>query len=164
MNKDQLEFPFARPVRVAAWIICAILVLVGISAALTIYIRLHYFNKEMAQESRTAQWVGEKEPPKPPIKIEVRNNKRSCIKIEFAGLDSDHLYVFVRRVCGAAGDYAEGHWRAEAADGTVINSGYTNWQVDNADKGQRSEWDAWEYEKFDARTTKVVLWVSGDGY
>jgi len=162
MEMNELDQAVAKPSGIAVWILCGILVLIGLSTAVSIYIRLHFFNRTTAQEQRSSEWVGEKVPPKAPVKIEVRNDPHVCIRIEFAGLNSDHLYVFVRRLCGKAGDYAEGHWRAEAADGTVIDSGYTNWQVDNEDKGQRAEWDPWQYETFDARITKVVIWTSGE--
>ena len=158
---EKFDEAVAKPVWLAAWIICGVLALLGVSAAVGIYIRLHYFNQATMLESRSAEQVGEKALPIDPIKIEIRNSPRICVRIEFAGMNSDHLYVFVRRVCGANGDYAEAHWRAEASDGTVINSGMTNWQVDDTDKGQRAEWDPWQYENIDPRITKVVIWTSG---
>jgi hypothetical protein len=155
-----IEESTTKPIGIAAYLVCAILVITAAGGAISLYDHFYATAQQITQESRGNQWVGEKATPREPIQIVVRNSPRVCVKIEDVNIVDENLIVFTRRVCGQADDYAEAHWRAEASDGTVINSGMTNWEIDESEKGQRSEWDAWRYETFDARITRVVLWTS----
>lgn len=117
------------------------LIVIGLGVAGVVWLGFvmtgHDFGNQVSQEHRAAEWVGEKTPPKAPIKIIVKNGS-GCIKIDHVRIEGDHLRILTHRVCGVSGDYAEVHWRV-VANNTVIDSGYTNWQVTASDVGQFSE-------------------------
>ena len=165
---NDIERVVFRPVRVIAW--CMVILVLGITSGVWLVIRsqIHSQNVQAEQAQRSAEWVGEKAPPKDKIEVVVHNSKNQCIWIEHVNVNneppgefdfiSDGMTVFVRRTCGHVGDYAEAHYRVEAADGTVIDSEYTNWAVDYSDLNQMSEWRTNFHSN--ARATKIVLWTS----
>lgn len=153
---------------ILVWVV--VVLVLGLAAITwhTVRSQFHGQVTQSAQAKRSADWVGEKVPPKSPIQIVVHNSNNQCLHIEEVHVNNEPddefdygrhgLVVFVRRVCGHAGDYAEAHYRVEAADGTVIDSGYTNWEVDNSALNQKSEWDI--AHSMDGRATKIILWTS----
>lgn len=139
------------------------LVFVGLGVGATIwlgfFITEHQWNRDLAQEKRSAEWVGQKDPPKAPVKITVRN--QGCLKVTRAIIDDDQSTIFLQRICGKSGDYAELRWKQKANE-TVVYTNYTNWGVDGIGKGEQLEFDLRSYEGFelDPRTTEVVLETS----
>lgn len=123
-----------------------------------LYVSVHEFNRTVTQEKRAADWVGEKTPPKAAVKLVIKNRERGCTKIESAHFDGDDLWVYAQRICGGPG-YAEIHWKAVAADGTVVSAGYDNSTgLESADDGERAEYKPYSY-KPDPRTTAVILYT-----
>lgn len=94
-----------------------------------------------------------------PVKITLLNGTHSCIRIEDAHFGKE-LVVSTRRICGAEGDYDEAHWKALAADGDLIETGYANWEVMGANLNQPSKWDTGF--RPDPRIVEVVLWTGRD--
>lgn len=143
--------------RIGAWW-SAIFVLIGLGMMIWLgyFVAHHDWTRQLSQESRAAEWVGEKIPPRAPLKIIIKNS--GCLRITRARVDDDEFMVDIQRVCGKAGDYAEFHWRM-IANNFVLKSGYENWRVDEVDTGEIIEWKEPGFDGFsvDPRATEMIL-------
>lgn len=145
-----------------AIVICFIGVAIGCSMWLGFFKDAHYFNRDLSQEKRGAEWVGQNPevPPSKPIEFEIHNH--GCLRVDRALVDGDTLTFELTRVCGSADDYAEMHWRAKAGN-TVIASGSENWQVDGVGLGEQKIFEinnSYEF-KADPRITSIVVSTKG---
>lgn len=147
---------------VIAFLACFIGLAIGLSAWLGFFKDLHSYGRDLSQEKRGSEWVGQN--PEvviaKPINFEIHNH--GCLRVDRARVDGDSLTFELTRVCGASNDYAEMHWRAKAGN-TVISSGYENWQVDGAGLGEHQIFEinnSYVYHA-DPRTTDIVISTKG---
>lgn len=138
------------------WTIIFIGIGVGMIAWLSYFMTHHQWERQLTQEKREVTWVGEKALPVAPLKVTVKNS--GCLRIDRASVNSDDFTVFIQRVCGKPGDYAEFHWR-ELANNVVIASDWENWKVDEVGKGETLEFKPNSYPGFsvDPRATEFIL-------
>ena len=143
--------------------LAAIPFVLGLAAIVwfSVWITGHNFNRQVTEEHRAADAVGEKVLPKGPMKITIRNNPRECVKVEDVHFEGDDLWVYSRRTCGNAGSYVELHWREITADGTVVKTGYTNHDFNDMDTGQRTEYKPYGFE-VDPRAVELVISITGN--
>lgn len=159
----------ATPLGISAYLVILIILAFVVLAWLGVTKGLREYNQQVIESARSAQWVGEKAVLAKPVKIKVANSADVCIKVASVHVNQTNtnqdnwvfdkdLIIFAERVCGHRGDYAEVHWKALSSDNTVLQSGYTNWQVDNASVKQKAEYDT-SYSP-DPRVAKIVVWTS----
>ncbi len=132
---------------------------VGATVWLGFFITHHQWQRQLSQEVRGVEWVGEKELPKAPIIVTVHN--AGCVHIERAVVNSDHVEIKFRRVCGSSGDYSIFRWR-EKANNTVIAADWTNHGFNEMATGEDFDWkpEEWTLDTIDPRATELVLETS----
>lgn len=139
-------------------VICFIGMGIGFSVWLGFFRDAHSWHRDLSQEKRGAEWVGQNPavPPAKPINLIIQSS--GCLRIDRARVDGDDLFIDLTRVCGASGDYAKLNWRAKAGN-TVIESNYENWRVDGPDLGENVTVNVGDYREFqaDPRITDIII-------
>lgn len=114
--------------RIGTFFLYAIPLVLGVGASvwLGVYIGVHDFRRELSQEERRSEYVGASVRPKEKLKISVV--PYDCTHITKANIDGKDLLLYARNDCHRRLEYNSWHWRLLSPDGVVIGEGYTNWQ------------------------------------
>jgi len=131
----------------------------GASVWLGFFMTSHQWTRQLSQEARGVEWVGEKEVPKSPIKVTIHNG--GCVHISRVSVNADQVEIMFHRVCRSAWDYSEFHWR-EKANSAVVSAGWTNHDFNEMGVGEDFDWKQPEFWSMasDPRATELVLETS----
>lgn len=104
---------------------------------------LHYFRRELSQESRHNIVVGAKILPKSPIDIQFSGKRDGTIKITRAEIDGGDVWVWYQNVGQSRAIFIDISWSLLSPDGTVIkqyknyaSSYYGAQELDAGEKGE----------------------------
>lgn len=96
----------------------------GFSVWFGAFIGVAQYKHDLAQEKRSAIYVGAEKEIEEKIKIEVIPH--DCTTITKADVKGVDLMMYARNDCRSTLSYLAWHWMALSPDGTAIDSGYTN--------------------------------------
>lgn len=130
---------------------------IGFATWLGGWAALHTFRHQLANEARTARYVGSVTPQVSPIKIAIVNH--GCVKVDKVDVDGTELLVYSRNDCHEAITYTEYHYQEISPDGTVLhqeyhNEGFCAIPTQPGDKGE-CKFDI----SIDDRTETIRVWM-----
>lgn len=135
-----------------------LLLFIGIAVGslfwLTLFKDAHFFRRELSLEERKGLAVGVVSPLQEPIRVEFKNPKNACVRIESAELDSSNLLVYYRNTCSADIEFLRFQWNGVSPDGTILFSQFT--YATDVPAGARGELH-YEFVEKDPRTATLVL-------
>jgi len=83
---------------------------------------LHYFSRALSQEKRHAEIVGASPLPKEVMKIVLKNQRDSPLRIERAEIDGGDLWVYYKNDGNGTLEYIRLKWELIAPDGTIVKA------------------------------------------
>lgn len=141
---------------------------IGVMAWGGVWVAMHEYRAQVAQERRSAQWVASTSPPRSKLKIEVvhiaQATKEGCVQITRVDDDGDSLVIYGRNDCGTDLSYTDWNWELLSPNGTIVAQGDDNGEGScntPTRPGDQAECRPFSY-KWDERAATLRVWTEAN--